>query len=121
MTLKGWLYKQGSEGLRTWKKRWFVLSDRCLYYFQQTSENVPKGIIPLENVKVCLKMVMLCFSVSICNFCRFARLRTPSEILSVLKCIQNPALWSKLAKLIPRGLLFKGTTNLTSKKKKYKV
>ena len=29
-----------------------MLSDRCLYYFQHTAENVPKGIIPLENVKV---------------------------------------------------------------------
>ncbi len=37
---------------KTWKRRWFVLSDRCLYYFQHTAENVPKGIIPLENVRV---------------------------------------------------------------------
>ncbi len=37
---------------KNWKRRWFVLSDRCLYYFQHTAENVPKGIIPLENVKV---------------------------------------------------------------------
>ncbi len=29
-----------------------MLSDRCLYYFQHTAENVPKGIIPLENVRV---------------------------------------------------------------------
>ena len=29
-----------------------MLNDRCLYYFQHTAENVPKGIIPLENIRV---------------------------------------------------------------------
>ncbi|TRY80813.1 hypothetical protein TCAL_09275 [Tigriopus californicus] len=48
---EGWLMKQGGSW-KNWKRRWFVLSDRCLYYFQHTAENVPKGIIPLENVKV---------------------------------------------------------------------
>jgi len=37
---------------KNWKRRWFVLNDRCLYYFQHTAENSPKGIIPLEGVKV---------------------------------------------------------------------
>ena len=37
---------------KNWKRRWFVLNNRCLYYFQHTAENSPKGIIPLENVKV---------------------------------------------------------------------
>ena len=31
--LQGWLYKQGSEGLQLWKKRWFVLSEYCLFYY----------------------------------------------------------------------------------------
>jgi len=48
---EGWLLKQGGSW-KNWKRRWFLLSDRCLYYFQHTAENVPKGIIPLENVKV---------------------------------------------------------------------
>lgn len=48
---EGWLLKQGG-GWKTWKRRWFILNDRCLYYFQHTAENVPKGIIPLENVRV---------------------------------------------------------------------
>jgi len=43
--------KQGGSW-KSWKRRWFVLNDRCLYYFQHTAENVPKGIIPLENVRV---------------------------------------------------------------------
>ena len=48
---EGWLLKQGGSW-KNWKRRWFVLSDRVLYYFQHTAENNPKGIIPLENVKV---------------------------------------------------------------------
>jgi len=48
---EGWLLKQGGSW-KTWKRRWFVLNDRCLYYFQHTAENVPKGIIPLENIRV---------------------------------------------------------------------
>jgi len=48
---EGWLIKQGGSW-KNWKRRWFVLNDRCLYYFQHTAETVPKGMIPLENVSV---------------------------------------------------------------------
>jgi len=48
---EGWLVKQGGSW-KNWKRRWFVLSDSCLYYFKHTAENVPKGIIPLDNVSV---------------------------------------------------------------------
>jgi len=48
---EGWLLKQGGSW-KNWKRRYFVLNDKCLYYFQHTAENIPKGIIPLENVKV---------------------------------------------------------------------
>ena len=34
VTLQGWLYKQGSDGLQLWKKRWFVLSEFCLFYYK---------------------------------------------------------------------------------------
>ena len=34
VTLRGWLYKQGSDGLQLWKKRWFVLSEFCLFYYK---------------------------------------------------------------------------------------
>ena len=34
VTLRGWLDKQGSERLRLWKTRWFVLSEYCLYYYK---------------------------------------------------------------------------------------
>jgi hypothetical protein len=34
VTLQGWLHKQGSEGLMLWKRRWFVLSEYCLFYYK---------------------------------------------------------------------------------------
>ena len=34
VTLHGWLFKQGSDGLMLWKKRWFVLSEYCLFYYK---------------------------------------------------------------------------------------
>lgn len=49
--MEGWLWKQGGSW-KTWKRRWFVLNDKVIYYFQHTAETNPKGIIPLENVKV---------------------------------------------------------------------
>lgn len=69
---EGWLWKQGGR-YKTWKRRWFILNDGCLYYFELTAvtklENAcaskgdsksktkikdkePRGIIPLENVNV---------------------------------------------------------------------
>lgn len=34
VSLSGWLWKQGSEGLKVWRKRWFVLSEYCLFYYK---------------------------------------------------------------------------------------
>ncbi|CAJ0580724.1 unnamed protein product, partial [Mesorhabditis spiculigera] len=51
----GWLHKQSSKflsGSLSWKRRWFVLADNCLYYFEATNQKNPKGIIPLQNVGV---------------------------------------------------------------------
>ncbi|KAL5018132.1 hypothetical protein ScPMuIL_003854 [Solemya velum] len=48
---EGWLWKQGGR-YRSWKRRWFILNDNCLYYFQYTQDKEPKGIIPLENLQV---------------------------------------------------------------------
>lgn len=30
--MQGWLIKQGGR-IPTWKKRYFILTDNCLYYF----------------------------------------------------------------------------------------
>ncbi|CAK9296398.1 unnamed protein product [Gordionus sp. m RMFG-2023] len=48
---EGWLWKQGGR-YKTWKRRWFVLADACLYYFQFTTDKEPRGIIPLQNLKI---------------------------------------------------------------------
>ncbi|XP_056608968.1 cytohesin-3 [Triplophysa dalaica] len=48
---EGWLLKEGGR-IKTWKRRWFILTDGCLYYFQYTTDKEPKGIIPLENLSV---------------------------------------------------------------------
>ncbi|XP_057699350.1 cytohesin 4b isoform X1 [Corythoichthys intestinalis] len=38
--------------VKTWKRRWFILTDNCLYYFEYTTDKEPRGIIPLENLCV---------------------------------------------------------------------
>jgi cytohesin len=48
---EGWLWKQGGR-YKTWKQRWFILAEGCLYYFESKSDKEPRGIIPLENVNV---------------------------------------------------------------------
>lgn len=48
---KGYLVKQGGK-IRTWKRRYFVLSDHQLLYFRKPTDQAPLGIIPLENLVV---------------------------------------------------------------------
>ncbi|XP_049678136.1 cytohesin-4 isoform X1 [Accipiter gentilis] len=48
---EGWLLKLGGR-VKTWKRRWFILTDNCLYYFEYTTDKEPLGIIPLENLSV---------------------------------------------------------------------
>ncbi|XP_046643978.1 cytohesin-1-like isoform X1 [Daphnia pulicaria] len=48
---EGWLWKQGGR-YKSWKRRWFILNDNCLYYFEYTTDKEPRGIIPLENIQV---------------------------------------------------------------------
>ena len=45
---KGWMTKQGGR-VKTWKRRWFVLSNNVVYYFKQPEDKEPLGIIPLET------------------------------------------------------------------------
>lgn len=68
---EGWLWKQGGRyefrlifvamesnfyvciyRYKSWKRRWFILNDNCLYYFEYTTDKEPRGIIPLENILV---------------------------------------------------------------------
>lgn len=48
---KGFCLKQGGK-IRTWKKRYFVLSEHQLLYFKKPTDLTPLGIIPLENLVV---------------------------------------------------------------------
>ncbi|XP_031352123.1 uncharacterized protein LOC116177320 isoform X2 [Photinus pyralis] len=52
VTIQGWLHKQGSEGLMLWKKRWFVLSEYCLFYYKGPGEEKLLGSILLPSYKV---------------------------------------------------------------------
>ncbi|XP_069489209.1 pleckstrin homology domain-containing family A member 6 isoform X2 [Ambystoma mexicanum] len=47
VTKSGWLYKQASSGVKKWNKRWFVLVDRCLFYYKDEKEEGILGSIPL--------------------------------------------------------------------------
>ena len=44
---------------KSWKRRWFILNDNCLYYFEFTTDKEPRGIIPLENISVSALMCLL--------------------------------------------------------------
>eukprot|EP01090_Pellita_catalonica_P000583 TRINITY_DN10400_c0_g1_i1.p1 TRINITY_DN10400_c0_g1~~TRINITY_DN10400_c0_g1_i1.p1 ORF type:complete len:1254 (-),score=228.12 TRINITY_DN10400_c0_g1_i1:58-3819(-) len=48
---KGFLTKQGGR-YKNWKKRYFILSHNCLYYFKNKEDKEPCGIVPLENLAV---------------------------------------------------------------------
>lgn len=118
---------------KSWKRRWFVLSDRCLYYFQHTAENVPKGIIPLENVKViypvskqklivrsmleakyCFMKLMLTELFSLSNF-RFGPLKTPMGRATASSSIPSPIMLSKVVRRTPKEPSYKATTSHTGK------
>uniref|UniRef100_A0A3P8SBG0 Cytohesin-2 n=1 Tax=Amphiprion percula TaxID=161767 RepID=A0A3P8SBG0_AMPPE len=44
--------RAGWGRVKTWKRRWFILTDNCLYYFEYTTDKEPRGIIPLENLSI---------------------------------------------------------------------
>mgnify|MGYP002051746288 CR=1 FL=1 len=46
-----WLGKQGGR-VKTWKKRYVILSGNVLYYFKSPKDKAPAGFLPLENIEV---------------------------------------------------------------------
>ncbi|KAG8589430.1 hypothetical protein GDO81_006384 [Engystomops pustulosus] len=52
VTKTGWLYKQASSGVKQWNKRWFVLVDRCLFYYKDEKEEGILGSIPLLSFRI---------------------------------------------------------------------
>uniref|UniRef100_A0A7N6A755 PH domain-containing protein n=1 Tax=Anabas testudineus TaxID=64144 RepID=A0A7N6A755_ANATE len=49
---QGWLYKQASSGVKQWNKRWFVLSDRCLFYYKDEKQDTVLGSLPLLSFRI---------------------------------------------------------------------
>ncbi|XP_052859647.1 uncharacterized protein LOC128266898 [Anopheles cruzii] len=52
VALSGWLYKQGSDGLKVWRRRWFVLSEYVLYYYKSPEEEKLLGTVLLPSYRV---------------------------------------------------------------------
>ncbi|XP_062382198.1 uncharacterized protein si:ch211-234p6.5 [Sardina pilchardus] len=52
VVIRGWLYKKDSMGLKLWKRRWFVLSEYCLFYYKDSREETILGSIPLPSYNV---------------------------------------------------------------------
>ncbi|XP_029703187.1 pleckstrin homology domain-containing family A member 4 isoform X2 [Takifugu rubripes] len=52
VVIRGWLNKKDSSGLKLWKRRWFVLSNYCLFYYKDSREETVMGSIPLPSYKI---------------------------------------------------------------------
>ncbi|KAM9631643.1 pleckstrin homology domain-containing family A member 4 [Trichechus inunguis] len=50
--IRGWLHKQDSAGLRLWKRRWFVLSGHCLFYYKGHREESVLGSVLLPSYSI---------------------------------------------------------------------
>lgn len=48
---KGWLRKQGGV-VKTWHRRWFILNEDYLFYFQKEEDVKPLGMISLHGNKI---------------------------------------------------------------------
>jgi len=46
---EGWLLKQGGR-IKTWRKRYTILSGNVLYYFKTPKDPSPAGFLPLEGI-----------------------------------------------------------------------
>ena len=61
VTIKGWLYKRGNDGLKLWKKRYFVLSEYCLSYYKGAHDEKASGTILLPSYRYVIKMTQINF------------------------------------------------------------
>ena len=52
VTIKGWLYKRGNDGLKLWKKRYFVLADYCLSYYKSPHDDKASGSVMLPSYRI---------------------------------------------------------------------
>jgi len=56
--MQGWLTKQGGR-IKTWKRRWFVLKDGCMYYFSNPTNALTKGAFYLQGYDIQLAQKQL--------------------------------------------------------------
>ena len=84
---EGWLWKQGGR-YKSWKRRWFILNDNCLYYFEFTTDKEPRGIIPLENIKV-LFTVYRQEKLSLSIISRSEKLRTGASLTALSSSVRE--------------------------------
>ncbi|XP_062268135.1 pleckstrin homology domain-containing family A member 6 isoform X2 [Platichthys flesus] len=49
---QGWLYKQANSGVKQWNKRWFVLTERCLFYYKDEREESVLGRLLLLSFRI---------------------------------------------------------------------
>lgn len=57
---EGWLLKQGGR-YKNWKRRWFILNDKCLYYFEYTTDKEPRGKrVHLQSLRLILNCQKFC-------------------------------------------------------------
>ncbi|XP_076124900.1 pleckstrin homology domain-containing family A member 6 isoform X3 [Alosa pseudoharengus] len=52
VTKQGWLHKQASSGVKQWNRRWFVLTDRCLFYYKDEKEEGVLGSLPMLSFHI---------------------------------------------------------------------
>uniref|UniRef100_A0A3Q3T310 Pleckstrin homology domain containing, family A member 6 n=1 Tax=Mastacembelus armatus TaxID=205130 RepID=A0A3Q3T310_9TELE len=45
-------YTRASSGVKQWNKRWFVLTDRCLFYYKDEKEETVLGSLPLLSFRI---------------------------------------------------------------------
>jgi hypothetical protein len=57
---EGWLWKQGGR-YKTWKRRWFILNDGCLYYFEFTEVNLTFSYLFPKSTLFLLSVCLLFF------------------------------------------------------------
>ncbi|KAM4746867.1 pleckstrin homology domain-containing family A member 5 isoform 3-T4 [Rhinophrynus dorsalis] len=52
VTMRSWLFKKSNSGMKLWRKRWFVLSDLCLFYYRDEKEEGVLGSILLPSFHI---------------------------------------------------------------------